>query len=63
MKGRNTSRWIVFFVRERVKRKEIVPVHINSKQQVAELLTKPLGSHILQTLLVQLGIRNLQAPT
>ncbi|GJU07479.1 putative RNA-directed DNA polymerase [Tanacetum coccineum] len=41
-----------YFVRERVERKEIMPVHINSKQQIADLLTKPLGSHLLQTLLI-----------
>nr|GEW20916.1 hypothetical protein [Tanacetum cinerariifolium] len=28
-----------YFVRERVERKEIMPVHINSKQQIANLLT------------------------
>nr|GEV45611.1 integrase, catalytic core [Tanacetum cinerariifolium] len=38
-----------YFVRERVERKEIMPVHINSKKQIADLLTKPLGSHLLQT--------------
>ncbi|GKD38771.1 uncharacterized mitochondrial protein-like protein, partial [Tanacetum coccineum] len=37
-----------YFVRERAERKEIVPVHINSRQQIADLLTKPLGSHLLQ---------------
>ena len=52
-----------YFVRERVERKEIEPIHINSKQQVADLLKKPLDSHSLQTLLVKLGIRNLHAPT
>ncbi|GJV65167.1 putative reverse transcriptase, RNA-dependent DNA polymerase, LTR copia-type gag-polypeptide [Tanacetum coccineum] len=52
-----------YFVRERVERKEIMHVHINSKQQIADLLTKPLGSHLLQTLLVKLGIQNLHAPT
>lgn len=36
---------------------------VTSTQQVADLLTKPLGSHLLQTLLVKLGIRNLHAPT
>ncbi|GJU03398.1 putative RNA-directed DNA polymerase [Tanacetum coccineum] len=52
-----------FFVRERVERKEIVPIHINSRQQISDLLTKPLGSHPLQTLLVKLGIQNLYVTT
>nr|GFB41466.1 probable leucine-rich repeat receptor-like protein kinase At1g35710 [Tanacetum cinerariifolium] len=52
-----------YFVRERVERKEIMPVHINLKQQIADLLTKPLCTHLLQTLLVKLSIRNLHAPT
>lgn len=44
------------FVRERVERKEIMLVHIHSNQQIADLFTKPLGSHLLQSLLVKLGI-------
>ncbi|KAK1416343.1 hypothetical protein QVD17_32133 [Tagetes erecta] len=51
------------FVRERVERKEIVPMHVDSKQQIADLLTKPLGSQSLRTLIDKLGIRNLHAPT
>ncbi|GJV99527.1 putative reverse transcriptase, RNA-dependent DNA polymerase, LTR copia-type gag-polypeptide [Tanacetum coccineum] len=51
-----------YFGHERVERKEIMHVHINLKQQIADLLTKPLGAHLLQMLLVKLGIRNLHAP-
>nr|GEU91553.1 hypothetical protein [Tanacetum cinerariifolium] len=50
-----------YFVRERVEQKEIVPVHVNSRQQIADLLTKPHGSHLLQMLLVKFGIQNLHA--
>ncbi|KAD3336139.1 hypothetical protein E3N88_31658 [Mikania micrantha] len=51
-----------YFVRERVASGEIQPCHVDSKHQVADLLTKPLGAQQLQLLLSKLGIRNLHAP-
>ncbi|KAJ0533858.1 putative RNA-directed DNA polymerase [Helianthus annuus] len=51
------------FVRERVESKEILPMHIESANQIADLLTKPLGGPQLKILLDKLGIRNLHAPT
>nr|KAJ0186503.1 hypothetical protein LSAT_V11C900486210 [Lactuca sativa] len=51
-----------YFVRERVLSKEIVPVKINTQDQLADLLTKPLGSDRLKLLSTKLGIRNLHAP-
>nr|GEV76532.1 hypothetical protein [Tanacetum cinerariifolium] len=38
-----------YFVRERVDSKEIVPMHISSKLQIADLLTKGLTAHQLQS--------------
>nr|KAJ0184969.1 hypothetical protein LSAT_V11C900465440 [Lactuca sativa] len=52
-----------FFVNERVESKEITPVCVSSQAQLADLLTKPLGSDRLQTLLVKLNIRNLHVST
>ncbi|KAK1406643.1 hypothetical protein QVD17_42133 [Tagetes erecta] len=52
-----------YFVRERVESKEIQPVQIDTKNQIADILTKPLGSQQFRNLLDKLGIRNLHAPT
>ncbi|KAJ0886596.1 putative RNA-directed DNA polymerase [Helianthus annuus] len=52
-----------YFVRERVESKEVEPVYISSKNQVADFLTKVLGAQHLNSLLSKLGIRNLHAPT
>ncbi|KAJ0924954.1 putative RNA-directed DNA polymerase [Helianthus annuus] len=51
------------FVRERVEAKEILPMAINTKDQIADVFTKPLGTQNLQALLGKLGIINLHAPT
>lgn len=50
------------FVRERVESKEIHPVKIDTKTQVADILTKSLGTHQFRTLLGKLGIQDLHAP-
>ncbi|XP_022031129.1 uncharacterized mitochondrial protein AtMg00810-like [Helianthus annuus] len=52
-----------FFVRERVESKEIEPRYIDSKLQLADLLTKALGASQLKGLLVKLGMRDPHAPT
>lgn len=52
-----------FFVRERVESQEIKPYHIDTKMQIADLLTKGLGTQQLRFLLDKLGVRNLHAPT
>lgn len=52
-----------YFVRERVESNEIQPKKIDSKLQIADLFTKPLGTQQLKNLLVKLGVRNLHAPT
>lgn len=52
-----------YFVRERVESNEIVPIHVESKKQIADLLTKALGTQALKNLLDKLGIRDLHAPT
>lgn len=52
-----------FFVRERVLSKEIIPMKIDSRQQVADILTKGLGAQHLLYLLGKMGIINLHAPS
>ncbi|KAM0002197.1 putative RNA-directed DNA polymerase [Helianthus debilis subsp. tardiflorus] len=52
-----------YFVRERVESKEILPMAINTKDQIADVLTKPLGTQDFQDLTRKLGIVNLHAPT
>ncbi|KAM0068894.1 putative RNA-directed DNA polymerase [Helianthus debilis subsp. tardiflorus] len=51
------------FVRERVEAKEILPMAINTTDQIADVFTKPLGTQNLQALLGKLGIINLHART
>ncbi|XP_023734190.2 uncharacterized mitochondrial protein AtMg00810-like [Lactuca sativa] len=52
-----------FFVRERVSSREVVLMKIDSKMQVADLLTKGLGTNQLQFLLGKIGVKNLHAPS
>ncbi|GJZ54649.1 uncharacterized mitochondrial protein-like protein [Tanacetum coccineum] len=52
-----------YFVRERVESKEITPMKIRSKMQIADLLTKGLPAHQQQFLLGKIGITNLHAPS
>ncbi|KAD6455029.1 hypothetical protein E3N88_09735 [Mikania micrantha] len=51
------------FVRERIESKEIQTMEIATNMQVADVLTKPLGTQPLRTLLDKLGVRDLHAPT
>ena len=51
-----------YFVRERVESKEICPMPIDSKLQLADLLTKGLGAAQLRFLLDKMDIVNLHAP-
>ncbi|KAD4585155.1 hypothetical protein E3N88_22756 [Mikania micrantha] len=43
------------FVRERVASHDVLLLHIKTKQQIADLFTKPLGVQHLQNLLCKLG--------
>ncbi|KAK1412293.1 hypothetical protein QVD17_33424 [Tagetes erecta] len=52
-----------YFVRERVESNEIQTMEIATNLQVADILTKPLGTQSLQRLLNKLGVRDLHAPT
>ncbi|GJR94616.1 retrovirus-related pol polyprotein from transposon TNT 1-94 [Tanacetum coccineum] len=52
-----------YFISERVESKEIIPMKINSKMQIADLLTKGLPAHQLQFLLGKIGITDLHAPS
>ncbi|GJU66908.1 integrase [Tanacetum coccineum] len=51
-----------YFVRERVASQEILPLHVTSKQQIADLFTKPLGAQTLRVLLGKLGVQDLHTP-
>nr|GEX51335.1 putative reverse transcriptase, RNA-dependent DNA polymerase, Gag-polypeptide of LTR copia-type [Tanacetum cinerariifolium] len=52
-----------FFVRERVETRDIEMKPIESKLQLADLLTKGLGTQQLRSLLNKMGIRDLHAPS
>ncbi|KAJ0518591.1 putative RNA-directed DNA polymerase [Helianthus annuus] len=52
-----------YFVRERVESQEVQPLRIDTSMQIADLLTKGLGTQQLTFLLDKLGVRNLHAPT
>lgn len=52
-----------YFVRERVESQEVQPMHIDTKDQIADLFTKPLGTTQLCNLLDKLGTQDLHAPT
>ncbi|KAI3494584.1 hypothetical protein L1887_40716 [Cichorium endivia] len=52
-----------FFVRERVVSREILPMKIDSKMHIADLLTKGLGTNQFQFLLGKMDIINLHAPS
>lgn len=51
-----------FFVRDRVELHEILALHVSSNQQIANLLTKPLGAQPLRELLGKLSVHNLHTP-
>ncbi|GKD61661.1 hypothetical protein Tco_1299170 [Tanacetum coccineum] len=52
-----------YFVHERVESKEIIPMKISSKMQIADLLTKGLPAYQHQFLLGKIGITDLHAPS
>ncbi|GJZ90439.1 putative RNA-directed DNA polymerase [Tanacetum coccineum] len=52
-----------YFISERVESKEIIPMKISSKMQIADLLTKGLPAHQLQFLLGKIYITDLHAPS
>ncbi|GJZ36436.1 secreted RxLR effector protein 161-like protein [Tanacetum coccineum] len=52
-----------YFVCERVDSKEIQTMAINIKGQIADILTKPMGSKEFHSILDKLGIQDLHAPT
>ncbi|GMJ03309.1 cysteine-rich RLK (RECEPTOR-like protein kinase) 8 [Hibiscus trionum] len=51
------------FIRDCILQNELLPFHVSSKDQVADLLTKALGKTQFHYLLGKLGIQNLYAPT
>ena len=51
------------FVRERLLSKDLDMVYVSSKNQIADIFTKPLGKQQFQFLRSKLGIVNLHAPT
>ncbi|GJU02846.1 putative reverse transcriptase, RNA-dependent DNA polymerase, LTR copia-type gag-polypeptide [Tanacetum coccineum] len=52
-----------YFARKRVESKEIIPMKISSKMQIADLLTKGLPAHQHQFLLGKIDITDLHAPS
>lgn len=52
-----------FFVRERIQSRQIQTCVINTKDQVADIFTKPLGTDMFLYLLTKLGVHNFHAPT
>jgi len=51
------------FVRDEIVCGNIVPRHVGTKSQLADIFTKPIGRDGFATFRVKLGIRNLYAPT
>lgn len=52
-----------YFVQERVQSGEAKPLKVWTKNQVTDVLTKPLGKDRSEFLLSKLGITDLHAPT
>ncbi|GJU49714.1 uncharacterized mitochondrial protein-like protein [Tanacetum coccineum] len=52
-----------YFVRKRVDSKKIRTMTINTKGQIIDILTKPLGTNEFHSLLEKLSIRDFHAPT
>lgn len=52
-----------YFVRERIQSSDIEPIKIVTRDQVADIFTKPLGRERFELLLSKLAIVNLHAPT
>lgn len=50
-------------IRERIQNGEIETVYVQTKRQVADIFTKPLGHVIFQSHLSKLGVHNIHAPT
>ncbi|KAG7578844.1 Zinc finger CCHC-type [Arabidopsis thaliana x Arabidopsis arenosa] len=51
------------FVRDEVLRGAVKPIHVDTTEQLADILTKALGRKEFDAFLLKLGIRNLHAPT
>ncbi|CAA7022560.1 unnamed protein product [Microthlaspi erraticum] len=51
------------FVRDDIVAGLIKPIHVSTKDQLADILTKALGRKEFDTFLIKLGIHNLYAPT
>ncbi|KAH1097320.1 hypothetical protein J1N35_014241 [Gossypium stocksii] len=50
-----------YFVREVEQRKEVTLVHYNTKTQLADILTKPLGKMRFEKLRNKIGVHNMKA--
>ena len=51
------------FVRDDIVRGSTRPIHVSTKNQLADILTKALGKKEFDAFLIKLGIANLFAPT
>ncbi|CAI9765492.1 unnamed protein product [Fraxinus pennsylvanica] len=50
-------------VRDKVQAGEVKTLHIASQEQLADLLTKPLGGNKFKSLLLKMGILNIHSPS
>ncbi|CAL8152565.1 unnamed protein product [Prunus armeniaca] len=51
------------FIRDKIQDGSIVTKHVSSSQQVADILTKPLGKEGFSTMLCKLGVLDIHSPT
>jgi len=52
----------IHFIRDEILRGTIVPKHVNTTSQLADIMTKALGKTAFEALLVEMGVRNLHTP-
>ncbi|CAL8171388.1 unnamed protein product [Prunus armeniaca] len=51
------------FIRDKIQDGSKVTKHVSSSQQVADILTKPLGKEGFSTMLCKLGVLDIHSPT
>lgn len=51
------------YVREKVQARQIVTAHVNSNQQIVDILTKPLFPMYFNELLRKMGVKNIHLPS
>ena len=51
------------FVREKIQSRLIAPTYVRSRDQLADIFTKPLGADAFHRLVGKLGVMDISAPT